>query len=263
MTKVGIALSGGANKGSWLEGVVTAIEDRHGGDITLIAGTSIGGVVGACLANGMPWEERWEWWESMTWGKVTNVRFPPGVAGLMGDSFYSGEKMKKIFNQLFPRRFEDLKTPLAISACNLMAGVGEESNLIFNSGDLHGALLATVAIPGIFPPVRRGDDVLVDGGVGNYIPLEIFKGFDIVYAVMTGYGLPPENPKTAIEIIWRAFEMAVQKEIEREVDMFDDSELVVIMNKNPEILHASMFDWLQGGEWLRMGYHDGKESLNG
>ena len=261
--KVGLAISGGANKGSWAEGVVTAIEEKHGDEFSLIAGTSIGGVVGACLANRMPQDERWRWWESMTWGKVSNPVFPPGIAGMVGSAFFTDRKMKRIFRELFPPIFKMLELPLAISACNLLANVGEESNLIFTSGDLHKALLATVAIPGVFPPVEMGDKLLVDGGIGNYIPLEIFKGFDLVYAVMCGYGTPSPPPKTAIEIIWRSFEMAVQEEISREVRMFDDTDtkLVVIMNSHPEIANSSMFNWLDGREWLRMGYNDGLKAL--
>lgn len=260
--KIGLCISGGGNKGSWACGVATAIKELHPQGFDLIAGTSIGGVVGACFANDMPVRDQWKWWTDMSWGKISNLRFPPGLAGIMGNSFYSAEKMKRHFRELFPPRFSDLKTPLILTACNLSAALYEESNILISEGDLRQALLATVAIPGIFPPVTVDGKILVDGGIGNYVPLEIFRGYDIVYAVLCGYGTPPLPPKNAIDIISRSFEMAAQEEIVREIEGFNGgAELRLVINCRPEIVQSSLTEWLRGAEWLQAGYEDAKKAI--
>ena len=262
--KIGVALSGGGNRGSYICGAMTAISEFHPEGFDLIAGTSIGGVVGASFAMGMPTRDQWEWWSSLSWGKVSNLRFPPGLAGILGDSFYSGVKMRNLFREIFPKWFSDLDTPLVLTACNLMAGLGEESNILISEGDLHQALLATVAIPGIFPPVKVDGKFLVDGGIGNYVPLEIFKDYDLIYAVLSGYGAPPEKPRSAIDIVARSFEMAIQDEIIRELNMFEDkSKLRVLICDRPEIVNCSLTQWLKGHEWLQAGYEDGVKAFGG
>lgn len=258
--KTGLCLSGGANKGSWEEGVVEGLQEVHGISFDRIAGTSIGGVVGAMLAAGMTIERRRWWWSNLTWGKVTNMKFPPVIAGLMSDSFFSDAKMRKLFKSELPPTFADLKTELFVAACDLMAPMSEQANLIIGQGDLIDALCATVAIPGIFPPLRKDGRVLVDGGIGNYIPLDcFFDGFDRIFVLIAGYGIPPEEPKNSFDVLFRSIDVFQQQEIIREVGRNGNAsspKLIVIWNRHPEILNSTMFDWLHGREWLQMGYED-------
>lgn len=255
--KIGLCLSGGANKGSWQMGVVTALLER-GVEFSLIAGTSIGGVVGAQIAAPMTPDRRWWWWETLTWGKVSNMRFPPVLAGIWGDSFYSDVKMRKIFKAELPENIEDCEIPLVLTAADIMAA--GDSRVLFKQGNLCDALCATTAIPAIFPPVRIGDQILIDGGIGNYIPLEQFDGFDYVYVLIAGYGVPPDPPKNAIEMIFRMVDIYQQEEIIREIKEYSDRakpKIYPIFNNHPEILNSSLFEWDKGARWLELGFEDG------
>ncbi len=256
--RIGLCLSGGANKGSWQEGVVTALKSR-GIVFDRIAGTSIGSVVGAMHAAAMPEERRAWWWENLTWGKITNMKFPPIIAGLCSKSFYSGEKMKKLLTAELPKTFEELKTPLVTTATDIMAGIEGQGLLYLSSGDLIRAIQASVAIPGIFPPVEVGGQILVDGGIGNYIPLEVFKGYDYVYVLITSFGPPEQPPKNALEMIFRANDVWQQLEIVKELNDHgqDWPRVIPIWNRHPEIVRSSIMDWLHGKEWIEMGKWDG------
>jgi NTE family protein len=89
------------------------------------------------------------------------------------------------------RTFEELPLPLAIVAVDLR----QHSEVVFRSGDLATAMVASMAIPGIFPPVRSQGRQLVDGGVLNPIPNATVaaSGADIVIGVkLTNPALGPE-----------------------------------------------------------------------
>jgi NTE family protein len=81
-------------------------------------------------------------------------------------------------------RIEDLDVPLALVAADLTTG----REVIFRRGLLRVAALASMAIPGIYPPVRMGQHVLVDGGIVNPVPISVAgsMGADIVIAVSLG-----------------------------------------------------------------------------
>jgi NTE family protein len=77
--------------------------------------------------------------------------------------------------------FEDMPIPCAVVAVRLRDG----ERVVFDSGELVPALMASTAIPGIFPPYRIGDEVYVDGGVVEYLPLPALleRGATTVYAM--------------------------------------------------------------------------------
>jgi len=78
-------------------------------------------------------------------------------------------------------RIEDLPTPLAIVAADIVTG----SEVVLNRGLLWAAALASISIPGIYPPQRMGERLLVDGGVVDPVPSGVVRslGSDIVIAV--------------------------------------------------------------------------------
>jgi NTE family protein len=92
-------------------------------------------------------------------------------------------------------RIEDLDVPLALVAADLMTG----REVILRRGLLRVAALASMAIPGIYPPLRMGEHVLVDGGVVNPVPISVAveMGADVVIAV--NLGRSARQPITDIE----------------------------------------------------------------
>jgi NTE family protein len=218
---VALALGGGGARGLAHLGVLEVLE-AEGIRPTFLAGTSIGGLVGALWASAIPAVE--------IIAIARDFRFPR--------RFVPGRVLT--WEQIFPsavpllegRTFEDLATPLAVSAVDLL--VGEE--VILHTGPLLPAVRATCAVPGVLPPERMGGRCLVDGGVMNVLPVDLAWSWepDIVIAVnivasprqtvrldsryariATALGRIVPNPMTAhlaYEIAMRAVEVALDRQ---------------------------------------------------
>lgn len=221
MRSVALALGGGGARGLAHLGVLEVLE-AEGIRPMFLAGTSIGGLVGALWASAIPATE--------IVGIARNFRFPR--------RFVPGRVLT--WEQIFPsavpllegRTFEDLGTPLAVSAVDLLAG----EEVMLHSGRLLPAVRATCAVPGVLPPERMGGRCLVDGGVMNVLPVDLAWSWepDIVIAVnilasprrsvqldsryariATALGKIVPNPMTAhlaYEIAMRAVEVALDRQ---------------------------------------------------
>src|SRR6202007_1121225 len=100
------------------------------------------------------------------------------------------------------KTFEELKTPLAIAATDINAGV----SVYYSHGPLVPALRASCAYPGLFVPIQYDGRTLVDGFLTAPVPVEgaLLLGADVVIAVYLESG-GIENPRTAVDIISRSF----------------------------------------------------------
>jgi len=171
--RVGLALGGGAIRGWAHFGVLRAFE-RSRIPIDFLAGTSSGAVVAALAAVPHTADEAVAKLEP-----VSSKMFRPRLAR---GSLLSSSGMRAALREMFAnRRFEDLAVPLAVTATDLQA----ESEAVIRRGPLVEALLASCAIPGIYPPQPLGGRLLVDGGVLNPVPnnLVLELGADIAIGV--------------------------------------------------------------------------------
>ena len=170
---VGIALGAGGAKGYAHLGVMAELA-KGGIFPDFLAGSSIGAPVAAAVASQMPLDELRRLLDR-TFAKALRFTIPV-------QSFLSGRVLRKELEQIAKgRTFEDLPLPLAIVAVDLW----RHSEVVFRSGDVATAMVASMAIPGIFPPVRWQGRQLVDGGVLNPIPNATVaaSGADIVIGV--------------------------------------------------------------------------------
>jgi NTE family protein len=121
------------------------------------------------------------------------------------------------------RTFEQLQIKLALVAVDIEAG----ERVILNEGSVLEAIRATTAVPGLFPPVRRGDQLLVDGGVLDNMPADVARelGADIVIAVDVSSDeqtveslyrsrLVPMGLADTINVLWRTM-MVMSREANR------------------------------------------------
>jgi NTE family protein len=184
--KIGLALGGGAARGwAHIGALEVLIEAGFAPDV--IAGTSIGAVVGGCLAAGkLP--ELSEFATSMTKRRIVGLMdFHIGGAGLI-----SGGRLKRLLEQhLNGLRIEDLSHRFVAVATEL--GFGHE--IWLTRGPLVEALTASYALPGIFDPVKLGGRWLMDGALVNPVPVTAARalGADVVICVnlnsdLTGRG---------------------------------------------------------------------------
>ncbi|AXH98034.1 patatin [Ornithinimicrobium avium] len=157
---MGLVLGGGGARGLCHIGVLRVLEEL---DIhpDVVSGTSMGGLVGAFVAAGYDAAELEEIATDLRWRSM--ISWSPLSGRLL-----STRAFMHWLEGLLPPTFEELELPLVLTATNLTDG------RIFyaRSGDLYRALRATTAYPGAIEPVRVGEDLMVDGGLLNQIPVD-------------------------------------------------------------------------------------------
>ena len=173
---VGLALGGGSARGWAHIGVIRALE-QEGIVPSVVAGTSIGALVGAAyVGNELTTLE--DWVRGLTRRDV--MRYLDFT--LAGGGFIEGERLMKFFRKhIDPGLIEELERPFACVATELESG----REVWLQRGDVLDAVRASYALPGLFTPVHDGDTWLVDGGLVNPVPVSVCRalGADVVIAV--------------------------------------------------------------------------------
>jgi len=175
---LGVALSGGGARGLAHIGVLKVLEGA-GVPIDVLAGTSMGGVVAAAYACGLgPAALEQEALHMSSLRRLLTLADPT----LPRRGLFEGQKVREyLAERLGDRDFGELRLPLTLVAVDLNTG----SEVHLRQGRVADAVRATIALPGIFMPVERDGQLLVDGGVLNNLPANVVRqmGADIVIAV--------------------------------------------------------------------------------
>lgn len=174
---IGIALGSGSARGWAHIGVLRGLAEL-GLKPDLIAGTSVGAIVGAIYASGhLRIFERWV--RQLTRREVISL-LDLAVGG--GGGFFEGRRLINLFAATFGNlQFDQLRRPLGVVATGLYTG--HEHWL--REGSVIEAIRASMALPGLFTPTHRNGEWLVDGGLVNPVPVSLCHamGADAVIAV--------------------------------------------------------------------------------
>lgn len=205
--KVAVVLSGGGAKGVAHISALRAIEEA-GLPIDIICGTSMGALVGGLYCTGWSVEEMDSLVRHQDWTSLLTDRARPedldvdtrkrlgayllwhafSLSGSRneGAGFFRGVNLDRLFDRLLQGYrdsidFNDLPIPFACVATDIITN----TEIDFHRGHLKEAMRASMAIPGVFAPVRRGDMLLVDGSMRNNFPSDIARkmGADIIIGV--------------------------------------------------------------------------------
>jgi len=193
--RVGLALAGGFARGIAHVGVLRALKNA-GVPIDVVAGTSVGALIGACYCAGVPLDEMQRIACDTTFADFG--RWTPSWLGLA-----TNQRMEKYLARFTPATtFEELTTPFAIAATDINAGI----SVYYTRGLLGPPLRGSCAYPGLFVPIQFEDRTLVDGFLTAPVPVEgaLLLGADIVIAVYLEAG-NLEHPRTAADVISRSF----------------------------------------------------------
>ena len=163
--EITLALGGGGAKGNSHIGVIRRLE-KEGYQIRSVAGTSFGGLVAILYASGLTPNEIEEVFTSTDQGNLY-VRVSNDGPSLLG---LSGVR-KLLDSVLGDKTFDDLKIPCAVTAVDTKTG----SEVVISEGFLRDGVLATIALPGVFPPHPLNDWELMDGGVLNPVPVSVAR----------------------------------------------------------------------------------------
>lgn len=177
--RIGLALSGGGARGLAHIGVIKVLQ-KAGIPIDCISGASMGGIIGGLFCAGVSIEKLES--VALNFAKsnqlIKLIDLSPPRRGLL-----KGEKVKDLLQDMLieDRRIEKLDLPLALAAVDLQTN----QDVCLDSGSLLEAMMATAAVPGLFDPVIIDDQILVDGGVLNNLPVDLARKMDaeIIIAV--------------------------------------------------------------------------------
>lgn len=168
---VGLVLSGGGARAYAHIGAVRALRE-HGVPVDFIGGASMGAMIGAGLAIGWGDEEmdRRMHEAFVNSSPIADIAFPPFVA--MTGGRVVAQRLEEHFGEL---QIEDLPLPFFCVSSNLTTGAYH----LHRRGLLCRALRASIALPGILPPMTEGEDVLVDGAVMKNLPADLMHAFQL------------------------------------------------------------------------------------
>ncbi|MGM0913940.1 MAG: patatin-like phospholipase family protein [Pseudomonadota bacterium] len=202
--RVALVLGSGGARGYAHIGVIEEIE-RRGYEVVAISGCSMGALVGGVYAAGQlpayrDWVCRLDYFDVL---RLVDVTWSP-----MG-AMKANKVMSKLESLVGDARIEDLAIPVTTVATDM----NRQREVWFQSGPLLEAIRASIAVPGVITPVHRGQQVLVDGGLLNPLPIipSVSADADLVMAVNVTAHSP--RPVTLEELLPPE---AARKERERE-----------------------------------------------
>ncbi|MBE3557164.1 MAG: patatin-like phospholipase family protein [Firmicutes bacterium] len=217
MNGIGLALSGGGTLGFAHVGVLKALEEAHV-PIAAISGTSAGSMVAAIYACGMRAAEmesvaytfRTSYFDIDYWG-IVKALFSR-KKDLLG--FLKGDRLQQWVRDLCGNRMlAEAEMPCALIATDLTCA--EEvvfttrpftqprhltAKQIIEDAPIDVAVRASIAFPGAFQPVRRGNDLLVDGGLLNDLPVNVLHAYGCTITV--GINLGYEGTPRPLNNLW-------------------------------------------------------------
>lgn len=221
-----LVLSGGGSRGLAHVGVLEALEQAGFPPPALIAGCSMGAIVGGLYASGMnPAEmrnfvgKRIDLTEFMSDSSVPFPDWPFGKAVKLGNGLSnlfrergidSGDKLNEVLLRLTGRtQFGETAIPFFCNATDLCTG----REIVPDAGYLADAMRASASFPGVFAPVPRGETLLADGYLSRNTPVWIARkrGFRRVLAVTLGRHatLAPSRMRTSVDVLLRSLDCAL------------------------------------------------------
>lgn len=258
-SRVVLVLGGGGVKGMAHAGAWKAIEDS-GIEVSEIIGTSIGALVGACLAGGLGWEELAPRALALEKQDIVRLnRWALLLNGIRQPSVFLGETLQEYIASVLPvERFEELGVPLSMNAVHLNTGRMEW----FGAGGrmdvgLAEAVYASCALPLFYPPAELNGRFYVDGGVADALPVQraVERGADLIIAVDAGAGPVKDAEDTIskglVAVHHRVFDIMAYMRKQQILDTWAGPELVYV---RPELDGFSTFDFTETQRFLEEGY---------
>jgi NTE family protein len=227
--KYSLVLSGGGARGLVHVGALCALHEAGYPPPSLIAGTSMGAIIGGLYAAGMTGEElkRFVLAELDISGIMESPAFR--IDGPIGKIFQtgqiigniasksgidSGKKVYEILEKLSKgKNIEDCAIPFICNAVDISAG----REVIFHSGSIAKAMRASMSFPFFFEPLVDGDFCYVDGGIADNLPVRAASeygaalGISRVLAVDTRrwHVMPPDSFKNGAQVVLRCFDALI------------------------------------------------------
>jgi NTE family protein len=243
-------LAGGASLAAMQAGMLRALYE-HGITPDLLVGTSAGALNAAFIATRPQTVTTAQELANIWRGLHREDIFPihPGlvIGGLSNhrDHLVPDTGLRRLIGRhLQIERLEHAPIPLHLVAFDMLGG----QEIRLSGGPALDAVLAAAAIPGVLPPVRRGDHLLVDGGVVNNTPIShaVELGAERIYVLPTDGPLArslPAGPRGALDAAVHAFALLVGARLEADIARYATAaELIVLPATNLSHVQPTDFD---------------------
>jgi NTE family protein len=243
--EIGLALGGGAVLGAAHIGVIRAIEEFKI-PIKYIAGTSIGAMVAALYAFGKNWQEIREISQNLNWFDLSGISI--SKYGLL-----SNKKVGKMISEhLGDVIFQDSKIPLAIITTDIATG----EKVVLKEGNIADAVMASTCIPGIFEPIEKGDQLLVDGGIMENVPAITLYDMGANYSICVDLNVNNSiiKPANIIELMINTVHITL-----RNVTRLQTRKASVLIS--PDLTEFNYYDLKQIPDLMEKGYQESKKAL--
>lgn len=261
-----LVLGGGGVKGLTHAGAWRAIRDA-GVTISEIVGTSIGSLVGACIAGGQGWPELAENAVALKKPDIVLLnRWALLLNGIRQPSVFQSEALASYIKRVLPvQSFDGLELPLNLNAVDLESGEMEW----FGTGartdvGVAEAVYASCALPLFYPPAEINGRYYVDGGIVDPLPIQraADRGAELIIAVDAGAGQVRDSLDTVqkglVAIHHRVLEIAGWDRKRRLLENWDGPPLIYV---RPRLDGYSTFDFAQTSYFLEEGYRATREAL--
>lgn len=228
--RTAFVLTGGGSLGALQVGMLRALVEA-GVTADLVVGTSAGALVGAAFAIGPTDEEavaaQVRLWSEVERDDIFDFSIFTFAKGLLGQPYlYDQDALRELLQAQSPvARIEDTRLPLHLVAADLHTG----DEVVLSEGPLVEGLLASSAIPMVFPPVPWGERLLVDGGITANAPLKpaFDAGAGRLIVLPTGFSCGiVGGPASAIEMASHVINLTQSHQLARDVE--DLSELAEV-----------------------------------
>jgi NTE family protein len=235
---IGIALGGGFARGMAHIGVLRVLEEE-GIPVSMVAGTSVGALIGAAYCSGVSLEEL---------GKVAHsCRFTTFARWTVSRyGFASNDRMVAFLTRILKvKTFEELRIPLGVTATDFNSGEG----VVFHSGSIIEPVRASCAYPGMFLPVNIRGRWLVDGMLSHPVPTQPLRdmGAERVLAVhLRGQWSKDGAPRHLFDVIGQSFAIAQ----DRMSHIWRGAADVVV---EPDVAGFAYDDFKRAGELIQTG----------
>lgn len=243
--RVGLALGSGGAKGFAHVGVIAALTENDIA-IDMVAGSSMGALVGAAYAMGVS--------PRVMQGLATGLKrrhwldFTVPKMGLV-----QGTRVRDVVALITKgANIEDTKVPLAIVTTELIT----RQSVVFRNGSIADAVRASISIPGVFVPVVRDGAVYVDGGVLNRVPVQAALDMNADVVIGVDVGVTPEGtiPSSMIDVIMQSLE-AMQDEV---YGLRGPNASVEIV---PNVSHIGTAQFARADEAIQAGYEATQQQI--
>lgn len=268
MKRVVLVLGGGGVKGMAHIGAWKAVEEA-GLEIAEIIGTSIGALVGACIAGGEGWRELAPKALALRKRDIVSLNIPALLFnGIRQPSVFRGDPFREYIDAVLPAvRFEELALPMSMNAVDLETGAMEWFGTAGRTDvSVADAVYASAALPMFYPPGEIGGRYYVDGGVGDSLAVAraAERGADLIIAIDVGAGAIKDSldviSKGMVAVYHRVYDIMNYARKRTGLETWDGPPLVYV---RPRLDGYSTFDFTRTQYFLEEGYRATRQALLG